>query len=374
MGLLPCDEVKRRIYQYILEGQMRADEVLPTINQLAAMFGVSPKTVQKAIHALRAEGVIQSKRGVGVFVKPVELRRSRGRRIGILFSNTPHYLEAQPYPGPVIAALRGELEKEGLALVPYCIGPRNRMALKEALAKCSFSALALFEIDNDAVIFELRQLRLPMISIDYDAYRHGISSVVFDNGYGTFQATKHLIQLGHRKIAFVRPLMRNPISNYQSLEAVEESRRAGYAMAMQDAGLSVDVYEFENQPQAWHETAVDLLLRNRRTAVVCPADGWAEAVIRNVEELGAKVPDDLSAIGFGDIKREYRPGRRVSSVKVDYAGMGLVAARLLAEAMQKQEGRAARREIIPATLALYDSIAAPKESLELAAVPKGEIR
>jgi DNA-binding LacI/PurR family transcriptional regulator len=374
MGLLPCDEVKRRIYQYILEGQMRADEVLPTINQLAAMFGVSPKTVQKAIHALRAEGVIQSKRGVGVFVKPVELRRSRGRRIGILFSNTPNYLEAQPYPGPVIVALRKELEKNDLDLVPYCIGPRNRMALKEALVKCSFSALALFEIDNDAVIFELRQLRLPMISIDYDAYRHGISSVVFDNGYGTFQATKHLIQLGHRKIAFVRPLMRNPISNYQSLEAVEESRRGGYAMAMQDAGLAADVCEFENQPQAWHETAVDLLLRNRRTAVVCPADGWAEAVIRNVEELGARVPDDLSAIGFGDIKREYRPGRRVSSVKVDYAGMGLAAARLLAEAMQKQEGRAARREIIPATLALYDSVAAPKESLELAAVPKGESR
>lgn len=374
MGLLPCDEVKRRIYQYILEGQMRADEVLPTINQLAEMFGVSPKTVQKAIHALRAEGVIHSKRGVGVFVRPVELRRSRGRRIGILFSNTPNYLESQPYPGPVIAALRAELEKNDFALVPYCIGPRNRMALRETLAKSSFSALALFEIDNDAVIFELRQLRLPMISIDYDAYRHGISSVVFDNGYGMFQATKHLIHVGHRKIAFVRPLMRNPISNYQSLEAVEESRRAGYAMAMQDAGLAVDVREFENQPQAWHEIAVDLLLRNRSTAVVCPADQWAETVLRNVEELGANVPDDLSVIGFGDYGREYRPGCRVSSVKVNYPSMGAIAARLLVEAMQKPDSRAARREIIPAALALYDSVAAPRESLEFQAMTKGESR
>ena len=355
MGLLPCDEVKRRIYQYILEGQLGSDHILPTINQLAEMFKVSPKTVQKAVHALRAEGVIQSKRGVGLFVQPVALRRSRGRRVGLLYANRPDYLEGKRYPGPVIEALREDVSAQGLTLAPFMVDKSNRMALKEAVAKCSFSALMLFEIDNDAVIFELRQLRLPMVSVDYDAYRHGISSVVFDNAYGTFQASKHLIQLGHSKIAFVRPLLRNPISNYQSLDAVEEARRSGYAMAMQEAGLEVDAHEIENRPEAWREITLEFLERRRRTAVVCTADQWAGNIAKQALELKASVPEDISVIGFGDVKQEFAPGRFVSSVRVDYAQMGRVAARLLQEAVQAGEGSKAKREIIPAVLALHDS-------------------
>ncbi|HYF52540.1 MAG TPA: GntR family transcriptional regulator [Planctomycetota bacterium] len=358
MGLLLADEVKRRIHQHILEGRLAPNQLLPTINEMAVEFNVSSKTVQKAVNALREEGIIASKRGVGLFIRPLELKRSRGRRIGLIHPNSPEYLKGKVYPAPIVERMAKDLEREGLTLVPFCI--TDRMALIEAVAKASFSALALFEIDNEALIFDFQRLRLPMVSVDYDACRHGISSVVFDNAYGMFQATKHLLEQGHRRIAFLRPLLRNSLNNNQSLDAVEDIRRIGYCIAMQDAGLPVDIVELEVNDEALRSTTVDLLYRNPRTAAVCPSDHMAMLLSRNVTTLNAKIPDEISIIGFGDFAVEFAPGRVLASVKIDFPLMGAAAARLVTHALQQHDGWNAKREVIPVSLALHDSVGPPK--------------
>jgi LacI family transcriptional regulator len=363
MGLLPCDEVKRRLGQYILEGRFPEDQVLPTINQMARIFNVSPKTVQKAVNALRAEGVISSKRGVGLFIRPVAVRKGKGRRIGFLHSNSDEYLKGHPYPGQMIDALRKELAKHGLSLVPFAVNDSSRMALAETIERNNFSALMLFEIDNEALILELRQLRMPMVSIDYDVYRHGISSVVFDNVFGTFLATRHLLQREHERITFLRPRLRNAINSNQSLDAVEESRRSGYCVAMQDAGLPLDVLEFENLDAAWRNVAIDLMLRKPRTAVVCPGDWAAEKLIRYAQELGARIPEDLSIVGFGNGQKEFAPGKTLTSIECNLKDMGARAARLLLNSLSPGEGWSAKREVIPAALVENGSVAAPRPLL-----------
>jgi len=356
--LLPSDQIKRRLLQCIQEGRYETGHGLPTIQELARTFQVSTKTVQKAIHALRKEGVINAKRGVGLSVRSPGPRIGRGRRVGLVFPNAPRYVEQQPYPGTVIRELEAELRRSKLTLVRCPLETMERMALTDRLARLKLAGLVLFEIDNDSMILEFRELRLPMVSMDYDAYRHGVPSVVFDNAFGSFQATKHLVGLGHRGIAFLRPLLRNPMFS-PSLDAVEEERLKGYRIAMLDAGLPTEIREFENQPAALRQALQELLGRRPApTALVCVADWSARAIAREIMRMGFRVPEDLSLVGFGDYGLEIAPGRRLTSVWVDYEGMGRTAGQILKDVLEGN-GPRARRAVLPARLAPGHTVSPP---------------
>ena len=69
MQLSPSQQIRRQLRQRILDGQFEPGGTLPTIRSLAKSFNVSTKTVQKAIHALSQEGIIEAKRGTGLFIK-----------------------------------------------------------------------------------------------------------------------------------------------------------------------------------------------------------------------------------------------------------------------------------------------------------------
>ena len=351
----PNLQIKQQLLRYILEGKFEIDQALPSIESLSATFGVSTKTVQKAIHALSADGVIEAKRGIGLFVKSLRPPSSQGRRVGLLHANQPQYLRQKPYPQPVIASLRRDLGRAGLNLILCPLVQFDRLVLAETLFKLKLNALLLFEVDSDLLIFEVRDLRLPLVSMDYDAYRHGISSVAFDNAYGTFQAAKYLVQHGHQHIAFLRPLLRNPIHNNRSLDAVEDDRLEGYRIAMLDAGLPLVIREVENKLAIIQQDLAALFSRRPApTAIVCTGDWFAGVVAAELQHMGFRIPEDVSVIGFGDSGVEFAPGRRISSVHVDAAGMGTSAARLIVAAMAG--GAPPQREILPTRLVLYESV------------------
>src|SRR6185436_4076953 len=148
------------------------------------------------------------------------------------------------YPGEVIAALRTRLELAGYSLVPFSLVGRNSLAVVRRIKEENFSALAFFELNSEPLLVELRQLCLPMISMDYDACQLGISSVIFDNAFGTFAMTRHLIGQGHREIAFIRQLHPEHIGYGTYSDKVEDERMLGYRIAMQESALPVRIVEF----------------------------------------------------------------------------------------------------------------------------------
>ena len=97
--------IKQRILKQILEGRYQPNEMLPSVKELCDAFNASPNTVQKAIHGLSADGVLEAKRGTGLFVRPASLRIKSGKRIGLIHPNTSAYLKGKPYPGDVIEKL-----------------------------------------------------------------------------------------------------------------------------------------------------------------------------------------------------------------------------------------------------------------------------
>ena len=361
MRFQPSSQIQRQLMRHILEGRYAPGQSLPTIHELAKILQVSTKTVQKAVHGLSAEGLIEAKRGVGLIVKAAANSNARWKRVGLLYSNPGDYLKQMPYPGTVIQALEREMTKSGVSLLPCSLAEIERLNLLEIIAKRKLNAIVLFEVDSDPLILELRETRLPMVSLDYDAYRHGVSSVIFDNIHGTFQATKNLIDLGHRDIAFLRPLHKSPIHSYGSLDWVEDERLKGYRLAMQDAKLPLLMREFENKPAMVQEMLKELTaLRPAPSAAVCVSDGSALDIAREAAHLAIRIPEDLSLTGFGGDAWKLPSGRVLSSVRVDYAEMGRLAAEILLNIMEGKDRRT-RREVLPAHLAAAQSIA-PREA------------
>jgi DNA-binding LacI/PurR family transcriptional regulator len=358
MQLSPSQQIKRQLRQRILDGQFEPGGTLPTIRSLAKSFNVSTKTVQKAIHALSDEGMIEAKRGTGLFIKSQAFKPGGGgQRIGLLHSATPDYLQGELYPKPIIDTMTAELQAAGYTLIPCSLAKLDRLALEAELAKLKLGGLILFEVDADRVVFELLELRLPMVSIDHDCYRHGVSSVVFDNIFGTFQTTKLLIEQGHRHITFLRPLMVSKIHNNSSLTLIEDERLKGYCVAMQDARLPVDIQEYSRKaPEQIQEMLLRVLGRRPApTAFVNNADFSALTIIQELKKLGYRIPEDISVTGFGDFNTEFEPGRMITSVKVDYAETGRVAARQFLDIMSGKVTRP-ERKVIATTLVRQHSV------------------
>jgi LacI family transcriptional regulator len=153
-------------------------------------------------------------------------------------------------------------------------------------------------IPPDDEVERLRSARLPVVLVD--APHPAFPSIVVDDVKGGELATMHLIELGHRRIAFVGDKSPDPFRFASSLD-----RTRGYERALAHAGIELR-WEYMCEGTKSHHvarsTAIDLLrLPERPTAVFAASDIQALGVLDAARILGIKVPEELSVIGFDDI-------------------------------------------------------------------------
>lgn len=125
-----------------------------------------------------------------------------------------------------------------------------------------------------------------------------VNFVVMNNRYGAYQAGKQLIQLGHKKIGYVESDIR--MYNF-------EMRKKGFIEALDENGLIMEknnCYSISPTMITSQDIFKDRIknsLHDLPTALFCEADYMAISVIKSLTELGIKVPEDISVIGFDNI-------------------------------------------------------------------------
>jgi LacI family transcriptional regulator len=137
---------------------------------------------------------------------------------------------------------------------------------------------------------------IPLVSIGSSALP-GFTVVDVDNRQGGFDATAHLLELGHRTIATIVGPREWPSA---------EARLAGYRAALRDAGVPDDDGLVESAPDWGLDSgyaATDRLLAHGRpiTAIFAHSDFIALGAIRRLRSEGLRVPDDVSVIGYDDL-------------------------------------------------------------------------
>jgi len=194
---------------------------------------------------------------------------------------------------------------------------------------------------------------VPIILLD--AHHPAATSIVIDNRAGGRLATRHLLDLGHRRIAFIGDAA-NPYGSTASVD-----RRAGYSTALKEAGVALDprlVREGAHGRSVAAGLAEELLVAGSAapTAIFVASDAQALGVLEAARRTGRRVPEDLSVIGFDDIEISRDVGLTTVRQPLEPSG-ARAAERLLAAIAGSDAGPVV--ETLPVELAIRDTTARP---------------
>jgi LacI family transcriptional regulator len=148
---------------------------------------------------------------------------------------------------------------------------------------------------EETLIEHLRFRKVPLVFIDVGPDVPGIANIRINYQNGIRQAVQHLAALRHTRIAFVT----GPLHLKSAL-----ARRDAFKLAMTEIGLSAElIVEGDHRMEGGMRALVELnRLSYRPTAVLCSNDMTAIGVMREAYDHNIRIPDDLSVVGFDDIR------------------------------------------------------------------------
>ncbi len=197
------------------------------------------------------------------------------------------------------------------------------------------------------------QAGVPTVLVD--ARHPGMSRVVIDDVAGGRLATQHLIELGHHRIGFVGDYLENSFNFISSRDRFE-----GYLQALSEADISFQA-EYHRQGEHGREQARqmanDLLaLPDPPTAVFAASDTQAIGVLEAAQDVGLRVPGDLSVIGYDDIEiAEYL---HLTTIRQPLFASGVEGVELLLESIANPRP-VPRRVLLPVELVIRGTTVAP---------------
>jgi LacI family transcriptional regulator len=174
-----------------------------------------------------------------------------------------------------------------------------------------------------AQLAALSRVRLPVVVIDpLNLPDAPVSSVGCTNFAGGLSATQHLLDLGHRRIAYL---------GGPATTAVNQARMQGFRAAMEAAGVPVPPEYVRTggfcYPHGLQEGAAVLDLDPTPTAVFAAGDESALGAIQAARARGLRVPEDLSVVGFDDTELATMTSPQLTTVRQPLREMGAVALR-----------------------------------------------
>ncbi|MGA7635259.1 MAG: LacI family DNA-binding transcriptional regulator [Terriglobales bacterium] len=178
-------------------------------------------------------------------------------------------------------------------------------------------------------------LRLPTVSIPGHRQMEGVTNIVMDHRRAAWLALNHLIELGHREIALMKGSDVSPDAEYRWNAIREVAEELGIPVR---AELVVQLQGDDSTPQLGYPFAKELLARKRPfTALFAYNDISAIGSIRAFQEAGLRVPEDVSVVGFDDIRIALHNNPSLTTVRQPLQKMGEIAARTLLNRIEERE-------------------------------------
>ena len=273
---------------------------MATLDDIAQELGISKSTVSKALNDAKD---VSRKMKQAVLEKAVELGYSRvvrttdAPRVAVFITNM-EYTKPEDFGYDIIVGFRQAAEPAGylvdLVALDYQIQTEMRYDEYMVLGNyCGGLFLGLSLVDP--WIREFETCKTPTVL--YDNHISGnpnVTSIGVDNVEGIQLAFQYLRSLGHEKIGYLS----------SALQAyVYRQRYESFARVMKENNLTADQSVMGNSYQVNACLAQHLprLLENGCTAIICSHDLLAHSVMVHCKELGLRIPEDISIIGFDDI-------------------------------------------------------------------------
>lgn len=319
------------------------------LTRIASELGVSAKTVSNAYRhpdqlstALRTRIFATAERLGFAGPDPLAsgLRRGSANAIGFVYDNALSYAFNDEAAVELLGGISEVAEETGtsLMLVPgTAAGERDPAGIAGAVID---GVIAYSIASDDPVLAHARRRGVPLVIIDQPTIE-GVARVGIDDEGAAFAAARHLRDLGHHRIAVISfALERGAEQRTWSLAdwpgtsyEVTERRLSGYARALR-GHVPLDavplIAAWGSTEQIVHDVAsMALNAPLRPTALLCLSDALALGALAAARDLGLRVPEDMSIVGFDDV-----PGARTSSpplttITQSHRAKGRIAAGML---------------------------------------------
>ncbi len=280
------------------------------------------------------------------------LRSKRSHTVGVMFFDV-----TDPFCTPILRGIENSLYQANyLPIFVDAHNQRNRferyleMLLERHVEALIVVANWLFVDIN--LLADLVRRNIPAVTIGWEVQAESVSSVMVDNEAGAQLALKHLHQLGHRKIAFIRGPKRL-IDTAPRWKGIQKFARASHLRI--DPNLVATLPEF-NDPNSGFEGGQRLteeLLRqkHRFTALVAFDDLTALGAIHALSKAGIQVPGQCSLVGFDDVAPAALSAPALTTVRQPLETMGTIAVSVVMEginaALDKRDVPVVRHRVAP---------------------------
>jgi LacI family transcriptional regulator len=267
-----------------------------------------------------------------------------------------------PFYFDMVRAVQEVARDENYLMVLTYTGGDEREELKIVQAMRQESVDGLFMVPlnpTEALLAEISNIATPVVIGSMSTFPWGELRVPFDyvgvdTREGLYLATEHVIMKGHRRIGFV--------GGIKTMYSFRE-RFKGYRQALEDHGIPLAkelLYWSTYSEQGGYEAGLFFASLNPLpTAIVTVNDLSAVGVMQALEEIGLRVPDDVSLVGMdnADLARRVRP--RLTTIALGQAEIGRVGAQFLFHRINtrnRQEELQVERVVLHPRLVQRDSV------------------
>ncbi|MCG5219284.1 LacI family DNA-binding transcriptional regulator [Streptosporangium sp. KLBMP 9127] len=329
---------------------------IPSIRDVAAAAGVSYQTVSRVLNdspRVRSEtrtAVLGAIERLGFrpsrAARALSLGRARG--ITVVTSNTVLYGYAATLQG-IEEAARAEGMAMGIRVVESA-EPAEVKQTVDYVSDASAGGVVVIAFDpmGTAVLEALPEHVPAVAAAEPAAPDRGRVAIALDERRAAADATEHLLALGHRTVHHVAT----------PSEGRSSGRQAGWRDALERAGVEVpEVLSCGWDIGSAYAAGQWLSTQARTTAILCGNDDIAQGVRRALYDAGKDVPGDVSIVGFDDIPGSAYWTPALTTVRMDFAGLGQACYRA---AVAELTGQAQPVPVlVPPSLVLRESTAPP---------------
>ncbi|WP_426320527.1 LacI family DNA-binding transcriptional regulator [Microbacterium sp. E-13] len=335
-----------------------------TMNDIAAAVGVSQATVSLVLNnrggsrvaAATRERVLGAARELGYRPNAAAktLRDGKAGLIGFVGDA----VASSPFSGRIVEGAQARAWDDDMLLLTINTGGDRRLedAAIESLLSHRVIGIVYAAMYHRVLRVPDALADIPSVVLNSEDAAGRAHAVIPDEFAGGAAATQELIDAGHERIAMIN------IAPLASGLPAAVARHRGYLSALEGSGLQAVPalhIEGDGNPDAGYRGALELMARKERpTAIFCANDRTAWGAYQALQEVGIRIPDDVSIVGFDNqetLAPFLRPG--LTSLELPFAEMGRRAVELL---LSGSNGESAA-ELVACPLVRRGSVSAPTE-------------
>ncbi len=333
-----------------------------SIKDIARLAGVSHSTVSRALNnsplipARTAQKIqrIAAEKGYSASAVARSLVTKRTQAIGVVVTSI-----ADPFNGEIVAGIEEAAHEAGYSVILATsqADPKQEMTVVRSFRERRVDGILVASSRLGAhYVPLLSELEIPIVLLNNQHPSKFVHSVTIDNLDGGFQATQHLIELGHRRIAY--------IGDQFGLQSDTE-RFKGFKKAIATAGIRIKqdyIVHGNGKFDGGREQAKNLLaLSAPPTAVFCYNDMTALGAMEQAAARGFLIGHDFSIVGFDDLFFTGLLRPPLTTIRQPKEELGERATRLLLALLKNQ--KAPRTAIVKGELVVRGSTGKPYQAI-----------